>query len=385
MRFHAKGTMFILLLCLAAVRQGWAQEREHDKEKLTGTNGADRVTHKTPDLMEPPTARLLAPNEGLAILGAALDSLHLHSDFSSDCSHFVHGLYERAGFHYEYASSSDLYEGTNEFRRVASPQPGDLAVWRGHAGIVVNPDQHSFFSVLHSGPSVDSYDSPYWRQRGQPRFFRYIKPAPGGVNTSIQNASWQPKVLNDAQRYESASDGRVPATAEASSAKLAENEPVKAEAFRVVFSSPARPKSDQVRAAFLQACNDSEELLRESDPIKSARSLVVFDKFEVKKVHISGNQGWIEVQIEELVSLKGGNTEVLHNGLERQRWSLGRSDNQRGWKLTPSRNAIYLPQHTAERILAHDLAQLTEDTQDSARGAQDKVELTRLLDVLFGK
>src|SRR5580700_6199840 len=387
MRLRAKGTMFILLLYLAAVRQGLAQERvqEQEKQKLIGTNGADRVTHKTPDLTEPSTARLLAPNEGLTILGVALDSRHSQADFSADCSHFVHGLYERAGFRYEYASSSDLYEGTNEFRRVASPQPGDLAVWRGHAGIVVNPDQHSFFSVLRSGPGVDSYDSPYWKQRGQPRFFRYIKPAAGGVNTSIQNASGQPKVLHDAQRYESAPDRRVPAIAEASSAEFAENTPVKAAAFRVVFSSPARPKSDQVRAAFLQACNDSEELLRGSDPIKSAQSLVVFDRFEVKKVHISGNQGWIEVQIEDLVSLTGGNAEVLHNGLERQRWSLRRSDNERRWKLTPSRNAIYLPQHTAERLLAHELAQLTEDTQDNASGLQDKVELARLLDVLFGK
>jgi hypothetical protein len=387
MRFRAKGTMFILLLYLAAVRQGLAQERvqEQEKQKLIGTNGADRVTHKTPDLTEPSTARLLAPNEGLTILGVALDSRHSQADFSADCSHFVHGLYERAGFRYEYASSSDLYEGTNEFRRVASPQPGDLAVWRGHAGIVVNPDQHSFFSVLRSGPGVDSYDSPYWKQRGQPRFFRYIKRAAGGVNTSIQNASGQPKVLHDAQRYESAPDRRVPAIAEASSAKFAENTPVKAEAFRVVFSSPARPKSDQVRTAFLQACNDSEELLRGSDLIKSAQSLVVFDRFEVKKVHISGNQGWIEVQIEDLVSLTGGNAEVLHNGLERQRWSLRRSDIERRWKLTPSRNAIYLPQHTAERLLAHELAQLTEDTQDNASGLQDKVELARLLDVLFGK
>jgi hypothetical protein len=387
MRLRAKGTMFILLLYLAAVRQGLAQERvqEQEKQKLIGTNGADRVTHKTPDLTEPSTARLLAPNEGLTILGVALDSRHSQADFSADCSHFVHGLYERAGFRYEYASSSDLYEGTNEFRRVASPQPGDLAVWRGHAGIVVNPDQHSFFSVLRSGPGVDSYDSPYWKQRGQPRFFRYIKRAAGGVNTSIQNASGQPKVLHDAQRYESAPDRRVPAIAEASSAKFEENTPVKAEAFRVVFSSPARPKSDQVRAAFLQACNDSEELLRGSDLIKSAQSLVVFDRFEVKKVHISGNQGWIEVQIEDLVSLTGGNAEVLHNGLERQRWSLRRSDIERRWKLTPSRNAIYLPQHTAERLLAHELAQLTEDTPDNASGLQDKVELARLLDVLFGK
>ena len=387
MRFHAQGTLLILLLYLAAVPPGLAQEREHEHEKETqiSAHGAERVTHKTPDLREASTApRLLTPNEGLAILGAALDSRHRHSDFSSDCSHFVHGLYERAGFRYEYASSSDLYEGSSEFRQVASPQPGDLAVWRGHAGIVVNPGQHSFFSVLRSGPGVDSYESPYWKQRGQPRFFRYIKPAPGDVKAVIRSARWQPEVLNDPERYESAPDGRVPAIAEASSAKPGENKPVKAEAFRVVILSPARPKSEQVRAAFLQAGNDSEELLGESDLIKSAQPLVVFDQFGVKKVHISGNQGWIEVQIEDLVSLTGGHAEVLHNGLERQRWSLRRSDKQ-SWKLTPLRNAIYLPQHTAERLLAHELAQLTEDTQDNASGAQDKVELVRLLDVLFGK
>src|SRR5580658_3225793 len=386
MRFHAKGALFILLLYLAAVRPGLAQEREQEKEKRISTNGADRVTHKTSDFMEPSTTpRLLTPNEGLAILGAALDSRDRHSDFSADCSHFVHGLYERAGFLYEYASSSDLYEGTNEFRQVASPQPGDLAVWRGHAGIVVDPNQHSFFSVLRSGPGVDSYDSSYWKQRGQPRFFRYIKPAPGGVNRSIRNASWQPKALNNAERYESAADGRAPAIAEATSAKPGENKPVKAEAFRVVILSPARPKYDQVRVAFLQACNDSEELLRGSDLIKSAESLVVFDQFDVKKVHISGNQGWIEVQIEDLVSLTGGDAEILHNGLERQRWSLRRSSDNQSWKLTPSRNAIYLPQHTAERLLAYELALLTENRSDNASGAQDKVELARLLEVLFGK
>jgi hypothetical protein len=70
--------------------------------------------------------------------------------------------------------------------------------------------------------------------------------------------------------------------------------------------------------------------------------------------------------------------------LERQRWSLKRSDNQ-SWKLTPSRDAIYLPEHTAERLLARELAQLTENTSDNASGTQEKAELARLLDVLFGE
>jgi hypothetical protein len=379
MQFRVKVALLFLLLYANAISFALAQE------KVTSTNGAYRVTHETPDPRYKPIAsRLLTPNEGLAILGVALDSRHSHADFSADCSHFVHELYERAGFLYEYASSSDLYEGTNEFRQIASPQPGDLAVWRGHTGIVVNPDQHSFFSALRSGPGVDFYDSPYWKQRGQPRFFRYVEPASGGVNPSIRNTSWQPRGLNDGERYESAPDSRAPAIAEAPSAKLRENKPAKAMAFRVVVLSTARPKSDQVAAAFLQACNESEESLRGRDLIHSAGSFVVFDEFEVKKVHISGNQGWVEVQIDERVSLTDSNPEVLHKGLERQRWSLRRSDNK-SWKLTPSRNAIYLPQNTAERLLAHALAQLTENTSNNASGAQDKAELARLLDVLFGK
>jgi hypothetical protein len=162
MRFHVKGALFFLLLYVTATPVASAQE------KGASSNGAYRVSGTTPDLQHKPIAsRLLTPNEGLAILSAALDSRHSRADFSSDCSHFVHELYERAGFLYEYASSSDLYGGTYEFRQVANPQPGDLIVWPGHTGIVVDPDQQSFFSVLSSGPGVDSYDLPYWKQRGQ--------------------------------------------------------------------------------------------------------------------------------------------------------------------------------------------------------------------------
>jgi hypothetical protein len=135
MRFHDKRSLSIILLYLAVVRPGLAQEREQEKDTRISSKAADRVTRKTPDRKEQPIApRFLTPDEGFAILGTALDSRHHHSDFSSDCSNFVHSLYERAGFQYEYASSSDLYEGTDGFRRVASPQPGDLAVWRGHLG-----------------------------------------------------------------------------------------------------------------------------------------------------------------------------------------------------------------------------------------------------------
>jgi cell wall-associated NlpC family hydrolase len=116
----------------------------------------------------------LTPDDGLAVIAAALDS-RIRLDPEPDCSHLVHAIYGRAGFPYSYAPSSDLYVGTHEFQRVTKPQAGDLVVWRGHAGIVVNPAQHVFFSALRSGFGTDAYDAPYWKSRGRVRFYRYIK------------------------------------------------------------------------------------------------------------------------------------------------------------------------------------------------------------------
>ena len=385
MRFRAKGVLLFLLLYVTAARVASAQE------KGVNSNGAYRVTRETPALQQqkPIGLRPLTLSEGLTILAGALDSRHHYADFSADCSHFVHRLYERAGFPYEYASSSDLYAGIDQFRRVASPQPGDLAVWRGHAGIVVNPVQHSFFSVLRSGPGVDSYDAPYWKQRGRPRFFRYVKPAPRrALSTPIRTASWKPTVLGKTEPHETPAEAPAPDISEESStdigfsAKPAEDHPRNAEVSDVAVVNYVRPKPHQVSTAFFEACNDSEEMLRGRDLLKSAQPLLVFNHFEVEKVHITGNQGWVEVKIDELLSLTAGKTE-LHKRSERQRWSLTRRDDNKSWKLTPARNAIYLPHHTAERILAHELAQLTEDTPDNNSRTQEKVELARLLDMLF--
>lgn len=165
MRFQAQSTLLLVLLCLVAFQPVLAQKKQ------APSNDDYWATREERDQSGSSSLTL---DERLAILGAALNSRR-HVVHPADCSHFVHALYERAGFPYEYASSTDLYAGTDEFRRVATPQPGDLVVWRGHAGIAVNPAQHSFYSLLRSGPGVDSYDSPYWKRRGRPRFFRYVK------------------------------------------------------------------------------------------------------------------------------------------------------------------------------------------------------------------
>jgi len=98
------------------------------------------------------------------------------------------------------------------------PQPGDLVVWRGHVGIVIDPKQHSFFSFVRSGPDTQFYDSPYWRSRGIARFFRYMTEKPlrsGKTLEATRRADQQP--LRAASRSpENRPPSRLPKPAPAS-------------------------------------------------------------------------------------------------------------------------------------------------------------------------
>lgn len=118
----------------------------------------------------------LTSDDRLSLLASALDA-RVQRAAEPDCSHLVHSIYQAAGFPYDYVPSSDLYAGVTSFRRVKSPLPGDLVVWRGHVGIVIKPSRHIFFSYLSSGPGTDNYEAAYWKHRGQPRFYRYVKTA----------------------------------------------------------------------------------------------------------------------------------------------------------------------------------------------------------------
>jgi hypothetical protein len=137
-----------------------------------------------------PQSTLLKPDDGLAIIAAAL-KLRSRLDSGYDCSHLVNVVYRNAGFPYKYATLVQLYEGNSRFRRVLHPQPGDLVVFlerlrQGHVGIVVTPSKHLFFSGLNHGPGVSSFTSRYWRERGVPHFFRYVRKPPPKTHTALR-------------------------------------------------------------------------------------------------------------------------------------------------------------------------------------------------------
>jgi cell wall-associated NlpC family hydrolase len=165
------------MLCGLALSASSAQPQIPEAQSSDATI---QVRREKPS--RPPAPVALSPDDGLSVIAAALDA-RVQATRQRDCSHLVHAIYLRAGFPYPYASSSDLYAGADDFQRVTRPQPGDLVVWPGHVGIVVNPAQRVFFSRLRRGPGVDAYDAQYWKQRGQLRFYRYVKSAPARVAT----------------------------------------------------------------------------------------------------------------------------------------------------------------------------------------------------------
>lgn len=115
------------------------------------------------------------------LLSLALEIEHT----TMDCTHLVHYLYGQSGLDYVYANSGALYQGVSEFRRVRQPQTGDVIVWPGHAGIVIDPEEHTFVSALRSGVKISSYVSSYWKKRGIPRFFHYVGNGPAVESAAV--------------------------------------------------------------------------------------------------------------------------------------------------------------------------------------------------------
>jgi len=154
----------------------------------TGKQAPEQKAQAPKPPVIPPGYRLLSLKEGRAI-AQGIAWADDEEGLAPDCSHLVHALYQQAGYPYAYASSLDLYRGTAPFLRVRNAHPGDLVVWRGHVGIVVNPREHSFFSTTSSGARIENYRSAYWRARGYPHFFRYLTRSSPKASTGTAEAS----------------------------------------------------------------------------------------------------------------------------------------------------------------------------------------------------
>lgn len=136
-------------------------------------NAATTVTVAEQDKKSSRTARTLTAEEGAKIATAA--RRHRRSVRGTlDCSHLTHQVFANAGFAYVYAPSNTIFRGMHGFKRVKKPRSGDVIVWRGHVGVVIDTEAKTFYSWHSDGASVRNYDSRYWRSRGEMRFYRYL-------------------------------------------------------------------------------------------------------------------------------------------------------------------------------------------------------------------
>ncbi len=331
--------------------------------------------------------RLLSREEGRAVVEAARDQDQATRG-ARDCSHLVHQTYRDAGFEYQYASSFDLYAGNENFQRVKNPQPGDLIVWPGHVGIVVDPRSHSFYSLVSTGLEAQNYDGPYWRSRGRPRVYRY-KVENGGVLTAAK-----PPVSSRSSRSAKQQDSEVVTEERSSVATSESNRPPKAASERAgvangppALAAPAvastpfevpqsiiisagnkQPTSSQVVEGVSELSSASGNVLRADDLSKLALPVVIFERVHVERLEIKRDHGWARLQIDSRAIITGGETDYKRRR-EKVRWELRRTES--GWEAITPADRTYVPNDVAVRNLAAQLARLTEG--DGAATHQEAV------------
>jgi hypothetical protein len=303
-------------------------------------------------------ARLLTPREGRALTNVALQE-PIASE-KPDCSHLVHQVLNDAGLTYPYATSSEIFAGIPQFRRVRHAQPGDLIVWRGHVGLVVDPKQTTFFSSTNSGLHTDEYTSDYWRNRGYHRFYRYIvtpttrlaayrlteEPAAKPTHHAQATAS------SEASRAQHMARETLGASQPSSEAAVAsETSPTEISPDDAALPSPSRdfpesmpidsgmgrPTKHDLEQAISELTNASTAALEAAHG--SSMPVVFVRSWKVEKIKIKGDEGWVELR----VNTSGERTPAgTWKKLRVQKLHCDLRRDQTGWVVFPPRDRLYV-------------------------------------------
>lgn len=347
---------------------------------LMGLSARAQVADSSPK--KTPTTRLLTVKEGRSIVNVALEEEQPPLG-TQDCSHLTHQIYASAGFDYSYASSFELFVGHKDFVRVNHPRAGDLIVWPGHVGIVVNPSQHSFSSLGSTGLGVRDYHSAYWKSRGQPRFYRYkvqdraaVETAKAHAPTQISNHSGQPSEVAAIERRPADQNSTMNAQLKETSEQTAliygpmppvgpmpPAEPTEAGAALevpetiIVTEGSKAPTREEVAEGISELNDAAGNALQSDDLFKLRQPLVIVERFTVERVEIKGGHGWAHVRIDSKVSIVNGAAQQKQVR-ENVRVLLRRVAS--GWEAVNPTDRTYVPHDLAVKSLAARLAQLTE-------------------------
>jgi hypothetical protein len=368
----------------------------------SGISSARAQTAPSPQQSES-NLRLLTAEEGRVIVNTAW-GWDPSGKGTQDCSHLVHQVYLAAGYEYPYASSFDIYAGNENFGRVKTPQAGDVVAWPGHVGIIVDPLQHSFYSLVNTGFEAQDYAGPYWRSRGRPRFYRYRVEDSGSV--TVAKAAAAPGVPKSAQQRKgaavpgersaeySASNKAPKAASERTAVINSRALPAPPETGTAIAEVPSsiliaaagqQPTRSEVAAAISELSSATGNVLRAGDPSKLQMPVVIYERLDVERVDIKRDHGWARLRISSRARIAGGEADSKRRH-EMIRWELRRTES--GWEAVAPTDRMYVPNEVAVRDLAAQLARLTET--DGAAANQETVlrqesQLANLLSALLEK
>lgn len=380
--------------CVAALGLAWVC--------LIGLGTAKaQVADSTQKLASP--RRLLTAEEGRSIVDAAWEQSSSPGE-TQDCSHLVHQIYRNAGFEYSYVSSTEMYAGNKSFARVKFPHAGDLIVWPGHMGIVVDPLQHSFYSLVSTGLEEQDYEAPYWKSRGRRRFYRYRvqnpivlsatkMPVPSQVSNNNKQHDMTTTIEEQSAEEVSASN-RPPRTGSEQTAVIyGPAAPPELEKGALAFKIPSsiiivagsKPPTREEVAESVSALNDmAGSVLHSDDPFNAQLPVVIVEKFSVERVEVKHDRGWAQLQIDSKVCVGGGASQPQRRR-EKVRWELRHTE--LGWEaITPS-DRTYVSHDAAVRTLAAQLARLTESDRAATHKElvlRQESQLANLLSTLLG-
>ncbi|HMD15342.1 MAG TPA: NlpC/P60 family protein [Terriglobales bacterium] len=308
------------------------------------------------DTVEQRGGRLLTRAEGAALVDRALE--YSASSPRLDCSHLVHEVLTTTGLAYPYATSNEIFAGIPQFRRVRSAQPGDLIVWPGHVGLVVDTERSEFLSSKGSGIGTDNYSSEYWQTRGRPRFYRYV------VGDATELAG-----LGD---IPARSGGTAPAhptlvarqADDRSSERLVASQSSPQSAFNHVIGGDVplsmqiatghgKPTKGDVEGAVSALINAPVSLLDAEN--RGRMPVVLLGNVTVVAVHIKGDKGWAGVRGNARVAAADGSWGKAT--VQELRWELRREQN--GWRAFMPRDRLYVSQGEVIAVLAKQLAVLS--------------------------
>jgi hypothetical protein len=346
-------------------------------------------------------ARLATRQEGEAIVQAAWQLRHGLSS-KPDCSHFVHAIYTRAGFLYTYAASRDVFAGIEGFRRVTKPQSGDVIVWQGHIGIVIDPREHSFYSSVTAGFAIQSYESRYWTGRGRPRFYRFLvddwqsppplladlalrRSTPGQILSSLTQSLPHPPALvqSDAAQILAQSDSSESSAPESAQARRAqtqderalrpivEDRPLETQASgvatidapmgdRVLVTSRPSPAKKEVLVAVRRSVNANGQRLL-SGSLDSQPSVGVVDRLKIVAINVHGNAGLADLEVKQMGTFEYGKaiparTTVVHQVILRRQ--------EQGWVLVMPQDLMCLNRDLAVIAITDHLTSVPHDSRE---------------------